>query len=182
MNDLEDPKPGMARRIASWARDHTKAILLAAGFLILALWALRGYIPALGGSRLPPSIVDKIERGYRVCIMDIVIWPGETRQPSCGEVRIVLQTAGIVGEVAKATGITRAVCYKVDISTPYWTTERTTRHEVVWHGRRVSKVAVLQSGGWLIFPDTDEGDSARWAEFACPLPYEAGAMQDVNPV
>lgn len=37
----------------------------------------------------------------------------------------------------------RAICYKVYISTPYWTTERTTRHEVVWHGRRVSTVAVL---------------------------------------
>jgi hypothetical protein len=141
MNDLDIPAPSPARRLAAWAEEHTKAILLFAGLLVIAFWAIRAYIPALGGSLLPPSVMDSIERGYRVCIMDIDIQPGETRQPSCGEVRVVAQAEGSVPAQQAQEGITRAVCYKVDISIPYWTTDRVTRHEVVFHGRRVSKVA-----------------------------------------
>jgi hypothetical protein len=180
MNKLENSKPDRARRFAGWAREHTKGILLVVGLLILALWAVRGYIPALGGSRLPPSSVDKIERGYQVCITDIPVWPGEPRQPACGEVRVVSQAAGVVPETARLAGIARAVCYQVDINNPSWTTQGTTRHEVDWHGRRVSKVAVLQNGDWVVFPDTDVEDAGRWAEFACPGPYEAGATPDAH--
>jgi len=151
--------------------------LIAAVLLILALWAVRGYIPALGGSLLPPSIVDWIERSYQVCITDIPIWPGEPRQPACGDVRVVSQSAGIVAEAARDAGIVRAVCYQVDLRHPYWTT----RHEVVWHGRRVSKVAILQNAEWVVFPDADVEHAERWAQFSCPAPYEAGATPDANP-
>ncbi len=181
MDNAEKSKPGLARRFVSWARENTKGILLVVGLLILALWAVRGYIPALGGSRLPPSIVDKIERGYQVCITDIPVWPGEPRQPACGEVRVVSQAAGVIPATAQDAGIDRAVCYQVDINNPSWTTQGTTRHEVDWHGRRVSKVAVFQNGDWVVFPDTDVEDAGRWVEFGCPGPYEAGTTPDANP-
>ncbi len=181
MDDIEHSNPRSPMRLASWAQGHVKRIVLVIGLLLLALWALRGYLPALGGSLLPPPVLDSIERGYQVCITDIVIWPGETRQPSCGVVRIVSQSAGIVDQAAKDAGIARCVCYQVDISNPYWTTERTTRHEVVWRGRRVSKVAILQHGIWVLFPDVDVEDAARWTEFSCTGQYEAGATPDANP-
>ncbi len=181
MNDLESSTSHPPRDLAAWVREHAKGILLVVGLLILGLWALRGCIPALGGSRLPPSIVDKIERSYQVCITDIPVWPGEPRQPACGEVRVVSQAAGIVPATARDAGIARAVCYKVDINNPSWTTQGTTRHEVAWHGRRVSKVAVLQDGDWVVFPDTDAEDTGRWAEFGCRAPYEAGATPDASP-
>ncbi|MCX6026675.1 MAG: hypothetical protein NTY23_10535 [Chloroflexi bacterium] len=173
--------PGLARRIAAWARAHSRNILIGAALLVLALWAVRGYIPALGGSLLPPPLLNSIERSYQVCITDIPVWPGEPRQSACGEVRVVSQSAGIVAKAARGAGVARAVCYQVDIRNPYWTTQGTTRHEVVWHGRRVSKVAILKNGEWVVFPDTDVEDAERWAEFGCPVPYEVGATPDASP-
>jgi hypothetical protein len=181
MAETESNKLHPMRGLSAWARDHSKMILLVGGLLLLAYWTLRGYLPALGGSLLPPSVMDSIERGYRVCIMDIDIQPGETRQPSCGDVRVVVQAQGSVPSQQARAGITRAVCYKVDITTPVWTTQGTTRHELDWHGRRVSKVAVLQSGEWVLFPDEDARDAARWVQFACPTLYEAGPTPEANP-
>ncbi len=181
MDNIEHSNPRSPKRLASWAQDHLKGILLVTGLLLLTLWALRGYLPALGGGLLPASVIDRIERGYTVCITDIDIWPGEPRQPSCGTVRVFSQSAGTDLEAARVAGITRAVCYKVDITTPVWTTQGTTRHELDWHGRRVSKVAVHQNDEWVLFPDQDAKDSARWAQFACPTPYEAGATPEADP-
>jgi hypothetical protein len=83
---------------------------------------------------------------------------------------------GSVPAAAEAAGISRAICFRLSYTNPYWTMQGTTRHEIVQHGRVVSKVAVNQNGTWLTNPDIDQQDEARWAEFACAGSYRSEAL------
>jgi hypothetical protein len=47
-------KLGLVRRFVSWARDHSRSTFIAAALLVQALWAVRGYVPALGSASLFP--------------------------------------------------------------------------------------------------------------------------------
>ncbi len=141
---------------------------------LLAFQFLRGCIPGLNGSRLPPAVEESITNAYRVCISpnDAPIWPGEARQPECGSVDIRTVGEGVVPADALASGITRAVCYTVKVDNPAWTTQGTTRHELRWHARAAGKVAVLQNDIWQTFPDQYDLDAQRWATYGCPGQYE----------
>ncbi len=138
-------------------------------------WLLRGCIPGLDSDLLPSDVEDTITRTYTSCISrdDTPIQPNEARQPECGRVNIRVVGKGQVPADAQAAGITQAICYKVSIENPYWTTLATTRHEVEWKGRTASKVTVLQNNAWQIFPDQGNLDEQRWATFACPEAYES---------
>lgn len=97
----------------------------------------------------------------------------EARQPECGRVDIRVVGEGKIPPGEQAQGITKAICYKVAIQTPLWTTLGTTRHEVIWKGRTASKVTVLQNDTWQIFPDQDDLDEQHWAAYACPESYDS---------
>ncbi len=160
----------------AWIRKHWKqgAYLVAA--CILGYWLLRGCVPGLGGHLLPAEVYDSIRRQYTVCITDTPISPGEPRLPSCGQVTIAEVGRGTVPSDRRAEGVVQAVCYKVTYTTPHWTTLGTTRHEIDWSGRMASKVAELQNGAWQTYPDREDLDQTRWAEFGCPAQYESNPV------
>jgi hypothetical protein len=159
--------------LEGFRRRPRRLIYAALGLLGIYL-ILRGCVPALRGSRLPASVVESIQERYTVCIspQDTPIFPGEPRQPECGDVTIKELGLGTPSDQARAQGVTKAVCYRATVENPYWTTLGTTRHEVAWEKRTASKVAVLQNGVWTTYPDEDRQDRQRWADYACPGDYE----------
>jgi hypothetical protein len=164
--------------IRAWlqpAAENKTRLIVAVLIGLGAFWLLRGCIPGLDGSLLPTDVEEAITRTYTTCISreETPIQYNEARQPECGRVDIRVAGEGRVPADAQAAGITRAICYKVSIENPYWTTLATTRHEVKWKGRSVSKVTVWQNNAWQLFPDQGNLDEQRWAAFACPEAYES---------
>ena len=149
-------------------RDRTKLIRTLV-VVVLAFLFLRSCISANRNS-LPSEVTSQIERRYIQCIStdDTPIWPGEPRQPECGTINTTLIGEGLVPPDQEAQGITRAICFKVEIDNPYWSTLGTTRHDVKWTGRTVFKVSTLQNGAWVIYPDQDIEDEQRWSTYSCP--------------
>lgn len=141
---------------------------------LLIFLVLRGCLPSK--DKLPQEVYNKIQERYQQCIGldDAVIWPGEPRTPECGQVDVEVVGEGIIPEQEQARGVTRAICFRVKIQNPYWTTEGpgVVRHEIRVKTRTASKVTVLENGGWETFPDQDREDRVRWETYACPAAYE----------
>jgi len=131
---------------------------------------LRGCFPGLG-KRVPNEVQTLLEQRYVQCIGtdETAIWPGEPRQPECGQV-----TIAYLGEGAIPAGdpVERVICFQAEVRNPYWTTLGGTRHEINWKERTVFKVAVLQDGVWQVGPDEDQADRVLWERYACPEPGE----------
>lgn len=158
-----------------WSSRHRRRIAL---FIVLALvgyWVLRGYVPALGGRHLPSSVEDQLRSRYTGCVTDTAIWPGEPRQPECGTLTITGVSVGVIPE--GQTFVQQALCFKMRYTNPYWTTQGTTRHEIVDHGRQVSKVALYEDGAWQVAPDDDTADQALWTGYQCRGTYENKPLQ-----
>jgi hypothetical protein len=172
---LGHPRPtnveGRVRRILR--QPGRSALLVLAA--ILLIWIVVSNLPALGGRHLPGDLEESLIQRYTTCVTDTAIWPGEPRQPECGQVLIDVLGEGAVPPQAQARGIQRAVCYQISITTPNWTTQGTTRHEIVVHGRTVSKVAVEQNGDWSAYPDEDQADEARWTLYQCPGDFQSAS-------
>jgi hypothetical protein len=141
----------------------------------VAYLVLRGCVPALSGSRLPAALETAVADAYEHCDQDFPIWPGEVRMPTCDTVTIRSVGAGEVPQAMRAQGITRAICYHVDAEHMFWGEAGTQKHVMAWTLRTYSKVAVRQDGRWVLYPDEDEADRDRWAEFECPAEYEASS-------
>lgn len=150
------------------AHDRSKLIRTVV-VAILAFLFLRSCISTYSNS-LPSEVTSLIERRYIQCIStdDTPIWPGEPRQPECGTVNTTLMGDGLVPPDQEAQGITQAICFKVEIENPYWSTLGTARHDVKWTGRTVFKVSTLQNGAWVIYPDQETEDEQRWSTYSCP--------------
>jgi hypothetical protein len=142
---------------------------------VLAFLVLRGCAPTLLGKRLPGDLETAVTEAHEHCNQDFPIWPGEIRMPTCDVVTIRDVGVGTVPPEMAAQGITRALCYHVDTEQLYWGEGGTWKHDMAWALRTYSKVAVLQDGKWVLFPDEDEGDRERWEEYACPGEYEASS-------
>lgn len=136
---------------------------------IVGLFLLRGCIIS-SQKALPGEILDKIQKQYVNCINpeDTPIWPGEPRQPECGNVEIKVLGKGIVPDAQMAEGIAAVICYKAAYQNPYWSTQGTTRHEVKWSARIAYQVTVLYNGSWQIFPEEEQQDLLRWKMYSCP--------------
>ena len=147
-----------------------EGMLLVGGLVLLTIYLLRACVPAFQ-SGMPPQILDLLQTRYLVCVDDTPIWPGEPRQPECGQLDARVVGEGAVPEPARSTGVARALCFRVTYTNPYWTTQEQTRHEIAQRSRTASKVALLQDGIWTVSPDEDVADRLRWDEFACPAPY-----------
>lgn len=154
--------------VNSLRRDRNKLIRTLVGVILTFLF-LRSCIFTNLNS-LPSEVTSQIERRYIQCISpdDTPIWPGEPRQPECGTVNTTLLGEGIVPPEQEAQGITRAICFKMEIENPYWSTLGTTRHDVKWNGRTVFKVSTLQNGSWVTYPDREVEDEKRWSAYSCP--------------
>jgi hypothetical protein len=163
------------------ARNKTRLIVIAA-IVLAAIWLMSDSISALFGGHLPSEVEEAINRRYITCISpdDTPIQYNEARQPECGRVDIRVVGEGTVPPEQKAQGISRAICYKVAIQNPYWTTVATTRHEVKWSGRTASKVTVWQNNAWEVFPDQGNLDEERWATYTCPESYESATGEAVQ--
>jgi hypothetical protein len=146
-------------------------LLILVGFLLF--WILRGCIPGLGGSELPGDVSEEIQRSHINCISaeDTPPWPGEARQPECGQFVVDIVKDGIVPVTEQEMGVTQAICYRITVENPRWQTMGQTRHEVLWSSYSYSKVAILQNGKWQTFPDEDKQDEQRWVDFNCPGSY-----------
>jgi hypothetical protein len=157
------------------AADNKTRLIIIALIVLGVIWLLSDSLPGLIGNTLPPTVEDTITRRYTTCIKpdDTPIQFNEARQPECGRVDIRVVGDGKVPSAEQGQGISQAICYKVAIQNPSWTTLGTTRHEVVWNSRTASKVAVLQNGAWQVFPDQDNLDEQRWAAYSCPEAYES---------
>ena len=140
---------------------------------LMAFWVMRDCIAGFSSTQLPNQVLEQIERLHVTCITpdDTPIWPGETRQPECGQVEVEMTAEGVVPPSAQAMGITRAICYRITIENPRWGTMGQTRHELIWFSRRSSKVAILGGGTWQTFQDEDAQDEQRWLDFSCPGAY-----------
>lgn len=147
------------------------------GLLVAAIayLVLRGCVPALGGNRLPAALETAVTEAYMHCDQDFPIWPGEVRMPTCDTVTIRSVGTGKVPQALRGQGITRAVCYHVDTEHLFWGEAGTWKHDMAWSLRTYSKVAVLQGGEWVLYPDEENADRARWAEYECPGVYEASS-------
>ena len=160
------------RSVVTALGEHRRQLIAALVLGALAYLVLRGCIPGFSGSLLPPSIQDSIIRHYVQCLQDIPIWPGEVRQPTCGQAAITTVAKGTVPPEERTTGVTQAVCYKVKFQNPFWGEVGSQTHEMASYSRTISKVAILQGGTWQTFPDQEDLDLQRWQRYACPEPYE----------
>ncbi len=147
-------------------REHPLRAVVVLALSVLAIQYLRGCIPGLDTSLLPPDVQNAIAERYVICLRELPIWPGEARQPTCGE--------GTLPVNAPSPGITRAVCYKVKYRNPFWSEIGGQPHVMAWYARTVSKVAVLHNE---TFPDQEELDRQRRTLYACPVPYESTSEQ-----
>lgn len=112
---------------------------------------------------------------YEHCDDTFPIWPGEVRMPTCDRVTIRSVGPGTVPAGRKLEGITRAYCYHVDVEHLFWGESGAWKHEMAWALRTYSKVAFLKDGEWVLSPDEDQADRARWSEYACPGQYEGSS-------
>jgi hypothetical protein len=46
---------------------------------------------------------------------------------------------------------------------------------MAWALRTYSKVAVMQDGEWILYPDKETADQARWIEYQCPGEFESSS-------
>jgi hypothetical protein len=155
----------------SWIKEHARRLVYTLIAAALLFWLLKGCIPGLGGSLLPEDVLSSIEHDHIVCISpsDTPIWPGEPRQPECGQVSVKTIARGVVpAQAASQLGVSQAVCYTVTIQNPYWNTQGATRHEVDWQTHTFNKVAIYQNEAWQISPDREDVDAQMWADYACP--------------
>ena len=143
------------------------------GLALVLFWILRGCIPGLQSGGMPAEVWDEVQHVHVRCISmeDTPVWPGEPRQPECGQVEVDMVEEGIVPASQQAAEVSRAICYRITVESPRWQTMGQTRHEVLWSSRSYSKVALLQNGKWQIFPDEDRQDEQRWLDYGCPGEY-----------
>jgi len=163
------------RSAMHWGPRRGRQLLVVLGLALAAYWILRGCLPSIGGG-LPSDLRAELRQRYTVCITDTAIWPGEPRQPECGQVSFDEVGEGSLPTDAVAAGVDQAICFRMTITNPSWTTQGTTRHEIIHHGHLVSKVALHKAGGWVVEPDQDQMDEARWNKFACPGPFRSEAL------
>ena len=140
---------------------------------LLAFFVLRGFLPGLQGNRLPPELETAIAEAYKRCDEDFPIRPGDVRMPTCDVVRAERIGAGKLPSNAAAEGVTAVVCYRVELERLYWGETGPQKHEMAWAMRTASKVGVLQEGKWVLFPDEEQTDAARWVDYGCPGEYES---------
>jgi len=166
----------MFLKIQEWiesVREEPKRLLyiLALGMMIFYLF--RSCIPDLNNDRLPPEVLDEFTRSHVKCIGidELQVWPGDHRQPECGQVMVNHVSEGTVPADEARSGITRAICFQVTVENPRWHTMAQTRHEIIFFEHTLYKVAVLKDGNWLTFPDEDQEDEQRWIEYDCLEPY-----------
>ncbi len=69
------------------ARHPARSALLGLA-AIVAVWIAASNLPAVGGARLPADLEASLRQRYTTCVTDTAIWPGEPRQPECGQVHI----------------------------------------------------------------------------------------------
>jgi len=178
---IPDPSPSgsslRSRLKGALGRVWEDRARLVGGLLIaaIAFQILRGCVPALNGNHVPAALETAVTEAYVHCDQDFPIWPSEVRMPTCDSVQIRSAGAGTVPQAKRAGGITRAVCYHVDVEHLFWGEGGPWKHEMAWALRTYSKVAVLQDGEWVLYPEEDETDGARWAEYQCPGEYEASS-------
>jgi hypothetical protein len=172
----ETRRPSAALRKAADAAWQNKG-RIGCGVVVafLGYLVLRGCVPALSSSHLPPKVESAVSEAYAHCDQDFPIWPGDVRMPTCDLVGTRLVGAGTVPSEAKDLDITRAICYQVEVERMFWGESGSWKHEMAWSIRTVSKVAVLQKGTWVLFPDEEETDAGRWVKYACPGPYESSS-------
>ena len=171
----------MVRALFDVLEQQWKRIILGLFLVLVAYYLVRGCIPGLGGGLLPASFVTDIERQYAECMDDLPYWPGDHRQPECGQVIVKTLGKGVVPSQSAADGVTKAVCYQLTYRNPRWTTAGgVVGHDIVWFGWTLSKVAVLRNGSWQAYPDESNQDEQRWAGFHCPGDYVLKSIQNAE--
>lgn len=152
-------------------------LLRAALLVALALYVLRSCLLAAASS-LPPEVHEQIDRQYGHCleVRGSEFVGGNQLEGECSRATTQVVGEGRVPAAEHDQGVTRAICYRVLVETPYFWAQSGTQYEEIDFARRsASKVTVLQDGVWLVFPDQDGQDRELWARYACPGEYEEPA-------
>jgi hypothetical protein len=171
---------GRLRQVAAAALEDKPRLGCGLVLAVLAFFVLRGIVPGLQGNRLPPALEVAIAETYRRCDEDFPIRPGDVRMPTCDVARPTRIGAGQLPANASAEGITSVVCYRVELERLFWGETGPQKHEMAWVMRTVSKVGVLQRGVWVLFPDEEQADAARWEDYGCPGEYESSTSLETR--
>ena len=124
---------------------------------------------------LPSEVRETINARYGFCV-DVkgsALREGDNPQRECTELTTNVLGQGTITQQNQADEITQAICFRVLIENPYfWAQSQTQYEEITSSSRIASKVAVLQSGEWIIYPDQYTKDSERWVAYACPGEFD----------
>jgi hypothetical protein len=166
--DLQAMLPTLRRR---WLANPSRLVLTVAITVVISLW-IRGQI--LANSSIPSSLRQQVEQHYAQCVnVSGSSFRGDMNpERACREVRVEAVGEGSVRPQDQAAGVSKAYCFRVNLRSPYWITPSKTQFEEIgWTEMTHSKVALLQDGVWVIFPDREESDHNRWIEYACQEDY-----------
>jgi len=120
---------------------------------------------------LPKEVQDIINARYGSCVEV----PRIGRAPAldgpsrvCTELTVNVLGQGSIPQQDQAGGISEAICFRVLIEKPYMTVNE----NIPSFDRIASKVALLQEGEWVLYPDQYSQDGERWEAYGCPGAYD----------
>ena len=157
--------------------ENNEGLLKLLFIALIAFLILRSCF-SISKDSLPYEVHEMINRRYGSCV-DVkgvqgpIFREGDNPQRECTELTTNVVGQGTIQQKGQVDGITEAICYRVLIEKPYfWAQSQTQYEEITFSSRIASKVAVLQNGKWVVFPDQYIQDSERWAAFACPGEFD----------
>lgn len=154
--------------------ENNERLLKILAIALVAFLILRSYY-SVSKDSLPIEVRETINSRYGSCV-DVKGSPfreGGNPQRTCTELTTNVLGQGTVPQQDQADGITEAICFRVLIEKPYfWAQSQTQFEEITSFTRIASKVAVLQKGEWIVYPDQYIQDSERWAAYACPAEFD----------
>lgn len=120
---------------------------------------------------LPIEVHEIISLRYGSCVEvkrvgDFPAVDGPSRV--CTELTTNVLGHGTITQQDQAEGITDAICFRVLIEKPYMLLNE----EIPFSTRIASKVAIMQNGTWVVFPDENTQDSEEWSAYACPGKFD----------
>ena len=154
--------------------ENNEGLLKILVIVLIAFLILRSCFSATKDA-MPFKVHEIINSRYSTCV-NVKGSPyreGGGPQSECTELTTKVLGPGTVPQQDQAEGITEAICFRVLIEKPYfWAQSQTQYEEITSFTRIASKVAVLQRGEWIVYPDQYTQDSERWAAYACPGEFD----------
>jgi hypothetical protein len=154
--------------------ENNERLLKILAIALIAFLILRSCF-SVSKDSLPHEVHETINSRYGSCVevKGSALREGDNPQRVCTELTTNVLGQGTIPQQDQADGITEAICFRVLIEKPYfWALSHTQYEEITSFTRIASKVAVLQKGEWIVYPDQYIQDSERWTAYACPGEFD----------